>query len=72
MKRTRTVRLAASAAFFVLLSSALTHAEAATSLSKTLTIGVDDDAAIALSTKNGWILAGTTFEIVHLEEVTFG
>lgn len=62
MKRTRTIRLAASAALFVLLSSALTHAEAATSLSKTLTIGLEDDAAIALSTKNGWILAGTTFE----------
>lgn len=62
MKRTRTIGLAASAAFVVLLSSALTNADAATSLSKTLTIGLEDDAAIALSTKNGWILAGTTFE----------
>ena len=62
MKRTRTVGLAASAIFFVLLSSALTNAEAATPLSKTLTIGLEDDAAIALSTKSGWILVGTTFE----------
>jgi len=62
MKCTRAVRLVASAALFVLLSSVLTHAEAATSLSKTLTIGVEDDAAIAIATKSGWILAGTTFE----------
>ena len=62
MKCTRAVRLVASAALFVLLSNVLTHAEAATSLSKTLTIGVEDDAAIAIATKSGWILAGTTFE----------
>ena len=61
MKRIYLSRIALVAALLGIASSAF-PAEAASSLSKTLTLGVDDDASIALASKSGWIIGGTTFE----------
>jgi len=61
MKRTSLSRIALVVALFS-LAPAMGSAEAATSLSKTLTVGVDDDASFVVESKSGWIVGGTTFE----------
>ena len=61
MKRISLSRIALVVALFS-LAPAMGSAEAATSLSKTLTVGVDDDASFVVASKSGWIVGGTTFE----------
>lgn len=61
MKRTSLSRIALTVALLSLAPTFL-PAAAVSSLSKTLTLGVDDDASIAIANKSGWIIGGTTFE----------
>lgn len=63
MKRISFTRIALVVAL-ISFAPAFTAAptQAATTLSKTLTLGVNDDVSIALANKTGWIVSGTTFE----------
>ena len=61
MKRTSLSRIALVVALFSLAPS-FGSAEAASAPSKTITVGVDDDASFVVASRNGWIMGGTTFE----------